>query len=136
MRPTSLLLAVVLSTLACGSARGEARAKLARSGTIEASWSGGRDPSRERTTDFVVVRTESRLQTHAIHTYDDGHEESAPIGYIDTDRCVMVRHGTGPQFWPDGPGRIKIVNMGPMEDIPTDCSEYGGTPAQRLTPKK
>lgn len=127
--PLALASAVIVAP-GCGGARGRAKAALAREGTIEASWSGGRDESRGKAYEFVVVRKGGRLATYVIATPDDGDEESAPVGFIDPDRCVMVKHGTGRQIWPDGKGRWRFADMGPMEDIPTDCSEYSGTPAQ------
>jgi hypothetical protein len=135
VRPTGILLVSVLVLGACGSQHGRAKAKLAASGPIEASWPAGRDESRAVAISFVVVRAKGRLTTHIIEAYDDGREETRPIGYIDTDRCVMEKVGNAPQLWPDGPGKRKSVSMGTMADVPTDCSEYAGTPAEPLLPK-
>lgn len=133
-----LLLALALPLLAgsgCSSSQhGRTKANLASSGPIEASWSGGRDETHHRAVEFVVVRMNGRLATHAIEIYDDGREESALIGFIDPDRCVMLKQGRPSQLWPDGPGRTKMVNMGSLDDVPTDCSEYKETPASRLLP--
>lgn len=76
-----------------------------------------------------MIRKSGRLATYVITTTDDGDEESAPLGFIDPDRCLYVKHGSSRQIWPDGQGRWKFADMGPMEDIPSDCSEYQGTPA-------
>ena len=131
--PSVFLALSVVAAVGC-SRPGRAKAALAEHGTIEASWSGGRDESRSRAIEFVLVRNGKQLDAYAISTYDDGREESMPIGYID-DRCVMVKQpNTDNMLWPDGPGRIRFVNMGPIEKIPTDCGEYRGTPGQRFVP--